>query len=77
MILTHRQSREGDRIPYWYGVSYRDFETGNYVAHLYPFNWLVWLWREFRFRYWHVKKKSRWVEELHKAYLSGLRHRGD
>ncbi len=55
MILTHKQIREGDLIPRFYGVAYQDFIHSTIVCYPYPFNIVVQYWRKrwMALRYYH------------------------
>ena len=57
MMLTHKQIREGDLIPRFYGVAYEDLLERVTICYLFPFNILIGLARKYwqKVRYYHVE----------------------
>ena len=46
MTLTHKQISEGEIIPRFYGVAYRDFVQDVIICYPFPFNIIVQYWRK-------------------------------
>ncbi len=74
MFSLRMYAREGESTPWYMGYAYRDFIIDEVVCYVFPINWIVRAWIEYRFRR-HAKFPIRYEKEMHKAYLAGLRGR--
>jgi hypothetical protein len=70
-IITRKAIMEGEKIPTFYGVAYRDFAMMQAVCYPIPLNWVVRWGRELYFRL--SNPETNGLEDaIHKAYGRGF-----
>ena len=50
MNISYMTIEDGERIPRFYGIAWRDHSRCVYVCYPLPFNWIAWALREVLFR---------------------------
>lgn len=71
-LITAKEVMEGDYIPRWYGIAYRDFLMDRKVCYLVPINWFVRWGREIA-RILKVPRATKWEGILVAAYQKGYK----
>ena len=70
MTLTHKQIHEGEIIPRFYGVAYRNFAQDTIICYPFPFNIIVQYWRKWWMA---IRNPAKRTSDLRdQSYLLGL-----
>src|SRR5258708_6761486 len=63
MIFSQRRLYEGDVIPWFYGVAWRNFTSNTFTCYIMPFNWVFRWCRDF---YWFLAQGPEYQTKIEK-----------